>query len=72
MLTIVDLNRNEELSSSEMGKVGGGMSCEQVGAESDFYSAAAGAFRAAGLDGAADQMAWGYYMIGDIYTSTCT
>jgi hypothetical protein len=29
MLKIIDLNRNEELSAAGMGKVAGGMTCDQ-------------------------------------------
>jgi|HubBroStandDraft_1064217.scaffolds.fasta_scaffold93694_1 hypothetical protein len=39
MLTIVDLHQEEELSSSSMGKVGGGMSCETASTFVDTYIA---------------------------------
>jgi hypothetical protein len=39
MLTIVDLHQEEELSSSSMAKVGGGMSCETASTISDTYIA---------------------------------
>jgi hypothetical protein len=39
MLTIVNLHQEEELSSSSMGKVGGGMSCETASTFVDTYIA---------------------------------
>jgi hypothetical protein len=47
MLKIIDLNRNEELSASEMGKLAGGSAQEAL-------SAWANVMREAGFDKAAD------------------
>jgi hypothetical protein len=38
MLTIVDLHQEEELSSSRMSKVGGGMTCDQAIVASQVYT----------------------------------
>jgi hypothetical protein len=48
MLTIIDLNRNEELSASRMGKVAGGMSCGNALALVDGYLAIASVLGALG------------------------
>lgn len=56
MLTINDLHHEEELSSSKMGKVAGGLTCEQVQNGADLCTAASMAFRAAGFTEAANQL----------------
>jgi hypothetical protein len=48
MLKIVDLNRNEELSASSMGKVTGGMSCEEAVGVASCLSSLAGFFGSVG------------------------
>jgi hypothetical protein len=48
MLKIVDLNRNEELSASRMGKVAGGMSCEDAKGVADDVEAFTSFWWAAG------------------------
>ena len=48
MLTIVDLHQEEELSSSSMGKVGGGMSCETASTFVDTYIAIGDCWKALG------------------------
>jgi hypothetical protein len=53
MLTIVDLERNEELSSSSMGKVAGGMSCEAGKAVADIYDLTGSILHALGDDNGA-------------------
>jgi hypothetical protein len=54
MLMIIDLNRYEELSSSGMGKVAGGMPCEQAAQLADALDAEAGVWLKLGYQGAAD------------------
>jgi hypothetical protein len=55
MLKVVDLNRNEELSSSEMGKVGGGMSCETASTFVDTYIAIGDCWKALGSPASASE-----------------
>jgi hypothetical protein len=56
MLTINDLHQEQELSASRMGKVAGGLTCDQVKEGADVLTAASMAFRAAGLTDAANYL----------------
>ena len=56
MLTVVDLNRAEELSSSDMAKVAGGLNCGQQGTMMAFYFDLVKTFDNIGAYGAARAM----------------
>jgi hypothetical protein len=68
MLKIIDLNRDEELSASHMGKVAGGMDCDGAADVNTLLGIAGGILNGLGLKDAA----WSLYNAGLSTVSHCT